>query len=209
MALITGTPLGQINSQEDLYLEGAPNLYYQLDTATPLNNPDSDGFYWGMSGTVAAPVIALGCVDTVALADNLTMNDVMCDTVGVKDTLMRRNYLEFTLNISTLFSLSTIRDILRAGAVTSGSGLEKMGIGVIDNSRRFMVYGVKVYDESVGDHIMFHAHKCKFVDAWNLGFTYGNAWKLTGIRIRAFAKDTYPSTQQFMTVVRSDPSAIV
>lgn len=209
MALITGTPLGSITSQEELYLEGAPNLWYQDDIANLLSNPDSDGFYWGLSGTTAYPAIALGCVEGVQLADNLTMNDVRCDTVGVKDTVMRRNYLELTLAIKTLFPLTTIRHILHGGAVTQvGSALEKMGLGVIQQNIWFHVYGAKVYDEDTGDYINFTLHKCKFVDAWQIQFRYGQEWQIAGIKIRAFARDTLPSAQQFATIIRADPSAI-
>ena len=48
MALVTGTPLGTINSQEDIYLEGSPNIYFQDAEAPPLFNPDADLFYWGL-----------------------------------------------------------------------------------------------------------------------------------------------------------------
>jgi len=209
MALITGTPLGTIVSQEELYIDGAPNLWFQDDRANPLHNPDADSFYWGLSGTTLYNVIALGCVDTVVLADNLTLNDVMCDSVGVKQTIMRRNYLELTLNISTLFPLATIRHILRGGPVTSGSGVEKMGLGVIDNNIFFRVYGAKVYDQDTGDYVNFTLHRARFVDAWSLAFRYGQQWQLTGIKVRGYAKDTYPEAQQFATVIRADAGAIV
>src|SRR3990167_9398805 len=144
MALVTGNPLGTITSQDEIYLEGAPNIWYQDDRANLLRNPDGDTFYWGLSATVTYPVIALGCVEGVALADNLTMNDVQCDTVGVKDTVVRRNYLELSLTLKTLFPLSTIRHILRGGAVTTTAGAtEKMGLGAINNNIFFRLYMAK------------------------------------------------------------------
>jgi len=208
MSLITGTPQGTITAQEDLYVDGAPNVYYQLDTANLANNPDADGYYWGLSATVPQPVIELGCIEGVQLADNLTMNDVRCDTVGDKDTILRRNRLELTLSISTLFPLSTIRDVLRGSAVTLAGKVEKMGLGVINNARRFRVYMPKVYDEDTGDYIAWTLHKCKFVDAWQLGFRYGQPWQITNIKVYAYARDTLPSAQQFATVIRADPSAL-
>jgi len=208
MSLITGTPAGTITSQTDLYVDGAPNVYYQLDTANLLNNPDSDSFYWGLSATVAEPVIELGCIEGVQLADNLTMNDVRCDTAGDKDTILRRNRLELTLSISTLFPLSTIRDILRGGPVTLSGKVEKMGLGVINNQRRFRVYMPKVYDEDTGDYVAFTLHKCKFVDAWQIAFRYGQQWQITNIKVYAYARDTLPAAQQFATVIRADPSAL-
>lgn len=56
-ALVTGTPIGNLESAEDIYLEGAPTIYFQDATASPLSNPDSDGFYWGLSGTTTFPVL--------------------------------------------------------------------------------------------------------------------------------------------------------
>ena len=209
MALITGTPIGVTTSQDELYLDRAPNIWFQYEPATnPQNNPDADGFYWGITGSETYPAIELGCMENVQLADNLTMNDVRCDTVGVKDTIMSRNYLEFTLAISTLFPLSTIRDILRGGAVTVSGAVEKMGLGQIDNTRFFRVYAALVYDQDAGDYLSMTFHKCKFVDNWTIPMVYGDNWQIQGIRIRAYAKDTLPSTQQFATIIRADPSLI-
>jgi hypothetical protein len=206
MPLITGTPAGTITSQTDLYWEGAPNIWYQNFAANELFNPDSDGFYWGLSATVAQPVWELGCLDTVVLSENLTMNDVICESSGYKATVRRRNYLEFSFNLATLLPLSTINELLSAGAVTVSGGVAKMGIGVIDNTKFFHVYAAKVYDESVGDYIAFTLHKCQFVDAWSLNMTYGANWKLTGVKARAFANTLLPTAQQFATVINLDPS---
>ena len=210
MSLITGSPVGTVTSQDEIYIEGAPNLWYQNDLADELNNPDGDGFYWGLSATSTYPVYALGCIEGVQLADNLTMNDVQCDTIGVKDTIMRRNYLELTLTLKTLLPLSTITNLLRAGAVTLSGKVEKMGIGPINNNIWFHLYGAKVYDESTGDYLNFTLHRTKFVDAWTIDMRYGNAWQLTGIKVRAFPKDVagWPSAQQFATILRADPSAL-
>ena len=62
MALVTGSPVGNVDSQEETYVEGAPNIYIQDYNASPLNNPDADGYYWGLSGTTALPVFNIGCV---------------------------------------------------------------------------------------------------------------------------------------------------
>ena len=43
--IATGTAIGNVVSQEDLYLEGAPYIYFQDDRATPLNNPDAQSYY--------------------------------------------------------------------------------------------------------------------------------------------------------------------
>ena len=47
--IATGTAIGNVVSQEDLYLEGAPYIYFQDDRATPLNNPDAQSYYWAIS----------------------------------------------------------------------------------------------------------------------------------------------------------------
>ena len=211
MALVTGTPLGSITSGEELYLEGAPYIYYQDYTANPLYNPDIDGFYWGLSGTTTYPVYELGCVTAVTLTENLTMNDVLCDNVGVKSTIMQRNYLEFTFTLQQFFPLDTLSPIMKGSAVTNNTvnHHEKFGLGAVQQNKYYHVYAPKVYDDTVGDYILFHLHKAQFVDAWTLNFTFGTPWQLTNIKLRAFADTTKPSTSQFATVLRSDASVIV
>ena len=217
MPLITGEPVGNILSQNDLYIEGAPNIWVQslVNNASPLNNPDGDNFFWGMSGTAADPAISLGCITDVSFADNLTINDVQCDTDGVKDTIMRRNYVEFVFQLQTLFPLSTLRDILRTGAITSSGGVEKVGIGDINQQRFLRLYAALVYDPDTGDYLNFTLHKCKFVDAWTIAMRYGEPWQIQGLRVRAFAETTadnssavMPAAQKFATIIRADPSLI-
>lgn len=209
MALITGQPVGSGLTQEDLYFEGAPTIFFQDATANPLNNPDSDGFYWGLSGTTPYPYYELGCVLDVSLTEGLTMNDVRCDTIGVKDTIQRRDYVEFQFTIQSLapFSGATSK-VMNLSTPVVGTNFEKVGIGGINNTTKYMVYAPKVYDESVGDYLMIHLHKAKFVDAWNLEFAYAEAWKLTGLKLRAYADSTKPSTQRFGVIMRSDESAL-
>lgn len=208
MSLVTGTPLGTVNSQEELYIEGAPTIYIQDYRATPLFNPDADGYYYGMSGTATYPVSAIGCVQDVSLTEGLTMNDVRCDTVGVKSTVQKRNYVEFALTILSQFPLSILSKIMNLSPATVGADNEKVGIGAIDNTKYHMVYAPKVYDETNGYWLLFHLHKAQFVDAWTLNLRYGDSWQLTGIKLRGFADDTKPSTQRFGTIVRIDPNAI-
>ena len=211
MALITGTPLGTIQASEDLYLEGAPYIYYQRNSATPLWNPDTDGFYWGLSGTTAFPVYELGCIVGVSLSENLTMNDVLCDNVGVKSTIQQRNYLEFTFTLQQFFPLQTLSPIMKGGPVTNNTvqHTQKFGLGVIDQNKFWMVYCPKVYDNDVGDFIVIHIHKAQFVDAWTLNLPLGTPWQLTNVKLRGFADTRYPSTSQFATIVRSDLSVVV
>lgn len=206
--LVTGTPIGNIVVQEELYVEGAPFIFIQDYTATPLRNPDADGYYWGMSGTSTYPVYELGCVLDVSLTEGLTMNDVRCDTVGVKDTIQRRDYVEFNLTIQSVFPLTALRHILNLSTPTTGTDIEKVGIGGINNSRSYMVYAPKVYDEDTGDILIFHLNKAKFVDAWTIEFRYGEPWSVTGLKIRAYADSTKPTAQRFGSIIRSDASAL-
>lgn len=209
MPLVTGTPLGTITSQEELYVEGAPYIYFQDSRANPLNNPDGNGYYWGLSGTAAYPVYLIGCVQDVSLTEGVTMNDVRCDTIGVKDTIQKRNYVEFNLTILSQLPLTVLRHLLNLGAVpATGAGYEKVGIGGIDNTQKYMVYAPKVYDEINGYWLLFHLHKAKLVDAWTINMKYGEAWTTTGLKFRAFADDTKLSTMRFGTIARFDLSAL-
>jgi len=207
-SLITGTPLGTIVTQEELYLEGSPYIFIQDATANPLNNPDSDGYYWGLSGTATYTVKQLGCIQDVSLTEGLTMNDVRCDTVGVKATVQRRDYVEFNLTILSLFPLAVAREFLNLSTPTTGTAKEKVGIGGINNNRFFHVYAPKIYDEDTGDILIFYLHRAQFVDAWTVDFKQGEPWTVTGLKLRAYANDSVPTTQRFGSILRFDPSAL-
>jgi hypothetical protein len=211
MSLVTGTPLGSLTTAEDMYIEGAPTIFYQDSAANPLKNPDSNGFYWGLSGTTAYPVNEMGCVTAVTLTENLTMNDVLCDNVGVKSTIMQRNYLEFTFTLQSLFPFSALSPVMKGSAVTNDTTnhLQEFGLGQVTQNKYYHVYAPKVYDQDVGDYLLIHLHKAQFVDAWTLNMSFGTPWQLTNIKFRAFADTTKPSTQYFATIVRSDASVIV
>jgi hypothetical protein len=208
MTLSTGTPGGLGTSQEEIYIEGAPTIFFQDYRATPLFNPDAQGYHWGLSGTVAYPWQELGCITDVKLTEDVTMNDVRCDTVGVKDTIQKRNYVEFSATIVSLFPFSVLSKLMNLSPATVTTGVETVGIGQIDNTIHYMVYAPKVYSETDNDWLMFHLHKAKFVDAWELPFTYGEAWKMTGIKIRAYADDTKNAKELFGVIRRVDQSAI-
>lgn len=208
MTLITGTPLGNIDSQDEIYVEGAPYIYVQQYEANPLNNPDSDGYYWGLSGTTGLPVFGVGCVQDVSLTEGITMNQIRCDTVGDKGTIQRRDYIEFELTILTMFPLTTLRHLLNISAPTVGSGVEKAGIGQINNNRFYMAYCPKVYDQDTGDYVLFHLHRAQFVDAWTINMNSGEPWTVSGLKLRAYADESKPQASLFGTIVRADASAI-
>lgn len=208
MALVTGTPIGNVDSQEELYLEGAPYIYIQDSRATPLFNPDGDGYYYMLSGTTTYPVIALGCIQDVSLTEGLTMNDVRCDTIGVKDTIQKRDYVEFDLTILSQLPLSTLRYLMNLSPATVSSTQEKVGIGGINNAIKYMVYAPKVYNDDAAGWLLFHLHQAKFVDAWTLNFNYGESWTLTGVKIRGYADENKPAGARFGTIIRTDDAAL-
>jgi len=204
-SIVTGSAVGNVVSQEELYLEGSPYIYFQDSRATPLNNPDAQGYYWGQSGTVTYPSYLLGCIQDISLTQGLTMNDVRCDTVGVKDTIQKRDYVEFNLTVLSQLPLTTIRHIMNLSTPSTGAGYETVGIGQINNSIFYSVYAPKVYDDSAAGWLLFHLHRAKFVDAWTLNMVYGGSWTLTGIKLRSFADDTKPANQTFGVIKRFDP----
>jgi len=208
MALVTGTPLGTAVQGEDIYLEGAPTIFFQDAEAPPLFNPDGDSFYWGLSGTATYPYYEVGCVTDVSLADNVTLNDVLCDNVGVKATIQQRNYVEFNFTLQSFFPLSQLRHMLKFGAVTETAPTAKTGIGQINNNQYWHVYAPKVYDTDVGDYVWLHLHRAQFVDTWSIDMTFGSNWRVP-LKLRAFVDSDKPAAQQFGMFGRSDASVIV
>jgi hypothetical protein len=210
MGLVTGTPVGNVDTQEDLFLEGAPTIYFQDSNANPLFNPDTNGFYWGLSGTTALPAYEVGCPTNVSFTENLTMNDVLCDNVGVKATVQARNYFEFVFSIRSFFPLQVLTNLLNGGTVVQDNTnhLQLMPLGKINNDIYWHLYAPKVYNEAVGDYVWIYMHKCQFVDAFTIAMTFGQPWTLSGLKMRAFVDSTKPAAQQFGMFGRSDLSAI-
>ena len=210
MALVTGSALGTTTTQEDLFLEGAPTIYFQDSRATPYYNPDADGFYWQLSGTATYPVFEIGCPTDVTFTENLTINDVLCDNVGLKGTIQQRNYFEFQFSIQSFFPLSVLTSLLGGGTVVTNAGAhtEKMPLGKINNNQFWHLYAPKVYDEAAGDYVWIYMHKTLFVDAFSIAMTFGVPWKATGLKMRAVVDSTKPAAQQFGMFGRIDSSVI-
>jgi len=210
MALVTGTPIGTITTQESLFVDSAPTIYIQNSLANPLKNPDSNNFYWGMSGTSTYPVLEIGCPYDISFSENIVSNDVLCDTTGLQATIRQRQYLEFTFSIRSLFPLSVLTTLMKGGTNTQDlvNHTSEFGFGAIDNSQFWHVYTPRVYDTTAGDYVWLYFHKAQFVDAWTLGMAFGTPWQLTGIKLRAFADLTKPAAQQFGMMGRSDASVI-
>jgi len=207
MALVTGTPVGTTTSSEDVYIDSAPNIYIQDRTAGPWYNPDSDGFYWQLSGTSSYPVYEIGCPVDVSFSENLTINDVLCDNVGVKATIQQRNYLQLTFTVKTFFPLSTLRILLKGGAVTETAPTQKFGFGPVNNNTFWQVYCPRVYDTDAGDYVWIHMHKCQFVDAFTIAMPFGDQWNVA-VQLRGYADTVKPSAQQFGMFGRADASVI-
>ena len=208
MALVTGTPLGNVDQQESIVIEGAPYVYFQDYTANPLKNPDGSGYYWGLSGTTVYPAYELGCVSDISLGEDVTMNAIRCDATGDQGVIQKRNYLELTLTIMHLLPLMITYHPLKISVPTYSTDVETVGIGSINNNRYYMVYMPKVYDNDTGDYLMIHLHKAQFVDAWSLGMRSGDGWQLTGLKLRALWDATKPSGAEFGTIMRADVGAI-
>lgn len=208
MALITGNPLGNIQVQEDIYIESAPTIWFQNYVASELFNPDADGFYWQLSGTSTYPVYEMGCASNVSMTENLTVNDVQCDNVGTKDTVQQRNYLEFQFTIKSLLPFDNLTHVLKGGQVVETAPTQKFGMTSVNNNLFWHVYAAKVYDEVAGDYFAIHLHKAKFVNAFTLTMPFGAPWEVTGIVFRAFADTTKPANQRFGVFVRADASVI-
>lgn len=207
MSLVTGSAIGNVVSQEEIYPDGAPNIYYQDYLATPLHNPDADGYYWGMSGTVAYPAYELACVTEVSLQEGITANDVRCDTVGLKATIQRRDSVDFIFSTQNPFPLSSLANLFNLSPADVVTNFEKVGIGTIDNTQFWHVYAPKVYNDETGDYLVVDLHKCQIVNpgAWQM--RYGQPW-VRQISFRAFADTTKPASQQFGTIIRYDPSVL-
>lgn len=207
--LITGYPLGNIDAQEEIYIDGSPYIYFQDASANLLNNPDADGYYWNLSGTSTYPVGRVGCNQSVSLTEGLTINQIRCDTVGDKGTIQRRDYIELAFDFSSLLPLSLAKDLLKFGSsVTTVSGFEKTGIGRINNNKYFHAYLPKVYDTEAGDYVSMTFHRAQFVDAFTIAMNGGEPWMVSGLKLRAYPDETKPADQLFATVIRYDPSAI-
>ena len=213
MTLVTGTPLGGANivTQEDIYLEGAPTIYFQDANAPVMVDPALDGLNWQLTGTPTYLIYEVGCPTDVTFSENITMNDVLCDNVGVKGVVQQRNYFEFSFSIMSFFPLDVLTNLLNCGTVVEdlGDHTQKMPLGKINNDQYWHLYAPKVYNENVGDYVWIYMHKTQFVDAWTIAMTLGVPWKATGLKMRAFVDTTKAAAQQFGMWGRSDLSVIV
>lgn len=199
-------PTGTINANDDIYIEGGPDLWIG---GVLKYGPDSNGYYWGIDGTPSVPIYRLGCYENFQLQDNVTVNEIRCDTIGVVGSIVRRNYLEASFDLQQLLPLSQLKTLLRWSSALSvpGTDTEYAGIGDINQQDFHMIYLSRIYDSDAGDWVSFTGTRCQF--EWNgaLQMRYGQPW-MVGVRLRFYANRDLPSDQRFATVVRYDPSAI-
>ena len=207
MTLVTGTPFGNILSQEEIYLEGAPYLYLQDARALPYYHPDANGYYWNMSGSSTYPIYSLGCIQNVKMTEDVTLNQIRCDTDGDRASIQRRNYIDMEFELSSLLPLSVTKILMNFFDSTTIAGAEYVGMGKINNNIYWMLYAPKVYDDTAADWIMAHFHRVQIVGnfTWDMNL---NGHKLTGIKARAFFDTTKPAAQGFGVLRRADPSAL-
>jgi len=207
----TGTdiPLGPGVDGEDIYIEGGPTIWFQDSEAPELHAADSDGYYWGLSGTATYPVYALGCYDDLTISDSRTSNPVTCAALGNVAHMQRRDALEIAFTLKALFPLETLRHMIGGGAVVHNAAEEtsKMGIGALPTNQYFHVFMSRVYDEDTGDYVALTFHKVQFMDASPLTPAYGKEWTF-GIKAMALADSAMPKAQRFATMLRYDPSVL-
>lgn len=214
MALITGTPVGNVITPPELYVDQPPTFWFQERYTAAgvsvglLHSPDGDEFYWGLSGTTANPVYEAGCYEGFAVADVRTINMVRCDTNGMRTAIQKRDNLNITFTLKSLFPLAKLRHMLNLGPVTTTPGAtEKLGIGIIDNSKYYYVNFTSIYDPNTGDYVNFTGHRVQFTQAWQLSFAYAMP-ATVAVQATCFADVDKPDAQQFATVIRADPSSI-
>jgi hypothetical protein len=215
MALVTGTPLGNLIQQDTIYLDSAPPIFFQdsddgsgVGTVGLLNTPDANGFYWGLSGTVNNPVYQLGCIEGIQLSANIDQTNIRCDTSGDQGMIQKVSALSLTATVKTLLPFTTLRHIIRGGAVTTVSGqTEQFGIGQVNNQKYYYLWLPSVYDPDNGDYFAITGFKCQFTESWAIDFAYG-APSTVGINLMMFADETKPSDQLYASLIRRDPSAI-
>lgn len=195
----TSSPYGVLY-QDALYLEGGPSVYFMDYGGSYAYSPDSDGLYWGLSGSAQYPVFTLGCVSDFHLKDDVSGSVIPCgDLGGVAAVQSRRSVVaEFSLN--TMFSLTTLRRVLNGSqsVVNTSDKAEKFGFGPIRNQQFWKAYFYNVLSQDDETFIAFTMHKAQFVDAWDWPMAYGEGHKI-GVKLRAVYDTSLPYGQRLLT----------
>lgn len=203
----SNAPTGTTVTAADLFIEGAPQIWFG---GVKQYSPDADGFYHGITGTVALPVYKLGCYENFRFNDNVTMTEIRCDVSGLAKVSQKRDYLTLTVDLKSLFPLDMLTHIVRGGAVTwnDGENAQKMGLGEIDNTIFHNVFFSRVYDPTAGDFVSVTGHRCQFTGNFQLQAPYAGGWMITGVELRFYADDDMPDDQRFATVINVDASRL-
>lgn len=205
---LTGTqlPQGTQVAPEGIYLEGGPRIYFEDQRGNYRFNPDSDGFYHGLSGSATYPVYEVGCFQDFHLVDNVELNDIRCDNLGVVATVQHRNFIDITFTLMSMFPLAILAKMLKGGGAVVNNQTdkaEKFGLGPISNNQYWKVWAPLVYDTVNASYVAVTLHKASFVDAFDWNWRYGDAHQM-GLTLRGYADSSKPDAQRFATVVRVD-----
>lgn len=192
------------NAPADLYFFGGANIYVQSYQEPPLNNPDTNQFYWGFrtSGTPAPkPVYSLGCVNGFSLRADIENNEIKCDNIGTVYQARRLNGLTITLNVLSVLpeeQLAILMDQNQTGIITDTTNNARfMGIGKLQSA----LWHVLVYNQSTQTGLWLH--KCMVEpDTLSIGANEGQF----SVTIHVLADTNYPESQQFGVVIRNLPS---
>lgn len=196
---------------EDIYPDGAPRVWIQDDDGPYRFGPDSEGFYWGMSGSAAYPCYEIGCFTDFVFGDDKTVNEIICDQAGVQGTAQERNSLHVNFTLQSFFPLSVLTHLLRTGAVTHNAteDAEKMGIGPVTRKNNYWkMFFSRIYDPDTNDFFSVTIHKGEFIDAWEIAMPFGDKWTVP-LQFKGYAAGSpIPEAQKFATAVRVDPSVL-
>ena len=206
----TGT-VGNIISQEGLFLSGAPIIQMQRRATgvNPLNNPDSRNLYWGLSGTVDAPVYTYACYTDVNFQIDETDTDIQCDVSGPVGTIKRRNKVMVTFTLKSLLSLETMIPIWDLKGFVSGSDYEGGGIGRVNNGPTdyWRVWMPLVYNVDLAGWMGIMVHKARSTGPKELSMTYSDPWSVQ-VELTGYVDELVPANQELATLIRHDVAAL-
>lgn len=206
----TGT-VGNIVSQEDLFLSGAPVIMMQRRATgvNPLNNPDSRGLYWGLSGTVAAPVYTFACYTDVNFSIDETDTDIQCDVSGPVGTIKRRNKVMVSFTLKSILSLETMTPIWDLKDFVTGSDYEGGGVGRVSNDSTdyWRVWMPLVYNVDLASWMGIMVHKARSTGSKELSMSYSDPWSVS-VELTGYVDSLVPSSQELATIIRHDVAAL-
>lgn len=206
----TGT-VGNIVAQEDTFLSAAPVIMMQRRASgvNPLNNPDSRGLYWGLSGTVDAPVYRYACYTDVKFSIDETDTDIQCDTSGPVGTIKRRNKVMVSFTLKSILSLETMMPIWDLKGFVTGSDYEGGGVGRVSNESTdyWRVWMPLVYNVDLASWMGIMIHKARSTGSkeWNMSYSDPHSVQ---VELTGYVDDLVPAAQELATLIRHDVAAL-